>query len=81
MTPYPTERNIINDLQDKADARYEQGKTDGMTEMANKLQKAIIQEKLHLTKGNYEYKTGFLCALSLVEGMITWIMCEREGED
>ena len=81
MTPYPTERNIINDLQDKADARYEQGKTDGMTEMANKLQKGIIQEKLHLTKGNHDYKTGFLCALSLVEGMITWIMCEEEDND
>ena len=80
MTPYPTERMIINDLQDKADARYEQGKIDGMTEMVNKLQKEIIQEKLHLTTGNNEYKTGFLCALSLVEGMITLIMCEEEDK-
>ena len=80
MNPYPTDRDIIKDLQNMADARYETGRLDGMTDLANKLQKGIIQEKLHLTTGNNEYKTGFLCALSLVEGMITWIMCEEEDK-
>ena len=81
MNPYPTDRDIIRDLQDTADTRYEAGRLDGMTDLANKIQKGIIQEKLHLTKGNHDYKTGFLHALSLVEGMITWIMCEEEDNE
>ena len=41
MTLYPTDRDIIRDLQDTADTRYEAGRLDGMTDLANKIQKGI----------------------------------------
>lgn len=81
MTPYPTNRNIITDLQNTTNIKYAEGKQDGMTELANRLQKEIIQERLHMDSENQDYKTGFLCALSIVEGLISWIMCEEEDKD
>ena len=90
---YPTNREVIRDLMDTSNNSFEHGydvgkidgvnsgKADGVCWLANKLQIAINRERDNLKSIDPDYRSGYLSALSDIEGRMRWIICGGEEGD